>query len=239
MLVRRVRARGARRGDHAGAARAGHRHRRRTRLRRAGAGALRHRWASPPGRKRALRAQLHGRRSGSIEAAWRPMCAAVKDGSFPASRARFSRRPSTAASAALARSARRIACKSSHRRRAARAARAAAAASPSCPTMGNLHDGHLSLMRDRAPARRRASSPASSSTACSSGRNEDFDRYPRTLEADCASLRARRRATSCSRRTSRRCIRRRRSTACSRRRSPTSSKARSAPGSSTACARWC
>lgn len=57
------------------------------------------------------------------------------------------------------------------------------------PTMGNLHDGHLALVR----------------LACQHGDltvasifvnrlqflpHEDFDRYPRTLEADCAALEA-------------------------------------------------
>ena len=63
------------------------------------------------------------------------------------------------------------------------------------PTMGNLHDGHLDLMRlARAEADRRA--PASGSGAKAKtvasifvnrlqfGPNEDFDTYPRTLERD-------------------------------------------------------
>ena len=62
------------------------------------------------------------------------------------------------------------------------------------------------------------------------GPNEDFDRYPRTLEADCAGLERERRRRAVRAATSRRCIRRRRSIACSRRRSPTSSRARRAPG---------
>jgi pantoate--beta-alanine ligase len=77
--------------------------------------------------------------------------------------------------------------------------------------MGNLHEGHLSLVRQaRALARRWW--PASSSTGCSSLPHEDFDRYPRTLERDCTSCSARPAATSCSRPTSTSSTRSRRST---------------------------
>ena len=69
------------------------------------------------------------------------------------------------------------------------------------PTMGNLHDGHLDLMRlARAEADRRAPSSGSgvgAKTVASIfvnrlqfGPNEDFDTYPRTLENDCALLKA-------------------------------------------------
>jgi pantoate--beta-alanine ligase len=57
------------------------------------------------------------------------------------------------------------------------------------PTMGNLHDGHIQLINLAKPQ-----------AACvvvsifvnrlQFGPQEDFDRYPRTLEADCARLRA-------------------------------------------------
>jgi pantoate--beta-alanine ligase len=64
------------------------------------------------------------------------------------------------------------------------------------PTMGNLHDGHLDLMRlARAEADRRA--PLGAKTVASIfvnrlqfGPNEDFDTYPRTLDNDCALLEA-------------------------------------------------
>ena len=57
------------------------------------------------------------------------------------------------------------------------------------PTMGNLHDGHLRLVREAAPRGDR--------TVASIFVNrlqflphEDFDSYPRTFEADCAKLEA-------------------------------------------------
>lgn len=57
------------------------------------------------------------------------------------------------------------------------------------PTMGNLHDGHLQLMK---------TAGAHGDTVVASvfvnrlqfGPNEDFDQYPRTLEEDCAKLEA-------------------------------------------------
>ena len=57
------------------------------------------------------------------------------------------------------------------------------------PTIGNLHDGHLALVR---------AATAHAGTVIASifvnrlqfGPNEDFDRYPRTFEADCEKLEA-------------------------------------------------
>ncbi|MBV8604450.1 MAG: pantoate--beta-alanine ligase [Pelomonas sp.] len=58
------------------------------------------------------------------------------------------------------------------------------------PTMGNLHDGHLSLVREG-----RAQVGAAGAVVASIFVNrlqflphEDFDQYPRTLERDCALL---------------------------------------------------
>jgi pantoate--beta-alanine ligase len=55
------------------------------------------------------------------------------------------------------------------------------------PTMGNLHEGHLALMR---MARPRARSLVASIfvNRLQFGPAEDFDTYPRTFEADCAGL---------------------------------------------------
>src|SRR4051794_11423278 len=55
------------------------------------------------------------------------------------------------------------------------------------PTMGNLHEGHLSLMR---LARRHGDCVVASIfvNRLQFGPNEDFDRYPRTFESDCAKL---------------------------------------------------
>ena len=61
------------------------------------------------------------------------------------------------------------------------------------PTMGNLHEGHLDLIR---MARAQAQRPGASVVASifvnrlQFGPNEDFDTYPRTFEHDCALLRA-------------------------------------------------
>ncbi len=60
------------------------------------------------------------------------------------------------------------------------------------PTMGNLHEGHLALVRQA-----KAVAPPGAPVAASIFVNrlqflphEDFDRYPRTLESDCAMLKA-------------------------------------------------
>ncbi|MDD5057456.1 MAG: pantoate--beta-alanine ligase [Sideroxydans sp.] len=55
------------------------------------------------------------------------------------------------------------------------------------PTMGNLHEGHIELVR---MARERSSCVVVSIfvNPIQFGPNEDFDKYPRTLEADCARL---------------------------------------------------
>jgi pantoate--beta-alanine ligase len=55
------------------------------------------------------------------------------------------------------------------------------------PTMGNLHEGHLDLVRI---AREHGSCVVASIfvNPLQFGPNEDFDKYPRTLDEDCAKL---------------------------------------------------
>jgi pantoate--beta-alanine ligase len=57
------------------------------------------------------------------------------------------------------------------------------------PTMGNLHDGHIDLVMR---ARQHAGHVVASVfvNPLQFGKNEDFDRYPRTLEADAEKLRS-------------------------------------------------
>jgi pantoate--beta-alanine ligase len=57
------------------------------------------------------------------------------------------------------------------------------------PTMGNLHDGHISLMTQ---ARAHGDTVVASIfvNRLQFGPNEDFDKYPRTFEADCDKLAA-------------------------------------------------
>jgi pantoate--beta-alanine ligase len=70
-----------------------------------------------------------------------------------------------------------------------RAAQAAAHAPTFVPTMGNLHEGHLALVR---LARERGEPVVASIfvNRLQFGPNEDFDRYPRSLERDCELLAA-------------------------------------------------
>lgn len=57
------------------------------------------------------------------------------------------------------------------------------------PTMGNLHEGHIHLMRE---ARQHGKTVVASIfvNRLQFGAGEDFDQYPRTFEADCAKLEA-------------------------------------------------
>src|SRR5664279_5102727 len=57
------------------------------------------------------------------------------------------------------------------------------------PTMGNLHAGHISLMTQ---AREYGDTVVASLfvNRLQFGPNEDFDKYPRTFDADCEKLKA-------------------------------------------------
>ncbi len=70
-----------------------------------------------------------------------------------------------------------------------RAARAQAGKVAFVPTMGNLHEGHIALMRQ---AGEQADCVIASIfvNRLQFGAGEDFDRYPRTFAADCEKLQA-------------------------------------------------
>ncbi|MDR2881223.1 MAG: pantoate--beta-alanine ligase [Azoarcus sp.] len=70
-----------------------------------------------------------------------------------------------------------------------RAARAQAGRVAFAPTMGNLHDGHIALMRAGRNLIKADTVVASIFVnRLQFGQGEDFDKYPRTFEADCKRL---------------------------------------------------
>jgi pantoate--beta-alanine ligase len=96
------------------------------------------------------------------------------------------------------------------------------------PTMGNLHEGHIRLVAN-AQRTRALQYPQGACTVVSIfvnrmqfGPREDFEKYPRTLHADCMQLKA----AGCD-------------VVSSRLTSSTSSMAPSVPGTSAASPRWC
>ena len=70
-----------------------------------------------------------------------------------------------------------------------RAARAGAKKVALVPTMGNLHEGHIALMREASDHTDEVIASVFVNRL-QFGPSEDFDKYPRTFEADCAKLEA-------------------------------------------------
>ena len=105
------------------------------------------------------------------------------------------------------------------------------------PTMGNLHEGHIDLIR--------IAKPKAACTVVSIfvnrlqfGPKEDFERYPRTFQSDCDKLRSAG-VNVVLRRTKRKSTRSRRPSSSNPPTCSTSSTAPSARGTSAASPRWC